>query len=311
MIGIDISNYQSTLPMQILKSNNISFTILKATESTTISDRSFYRHYNEGIDLNIPMGAYCYSHATDPEQAKNEAAFILHVIDGRNFPLGVYMDIEADAQMALSNSQLQEIVYSFCQVIRNGGYRPGLYGSEYRTWYKIDHNKLPSDVLKWVAHYGESPAFDCDIWQSTSRHRIDGYNGDLDLDQVMSKRFEFLVSGKDNPLTDDEGTHLQNELLKPGILFPPNPTVMALQLWLNHDLNSYGIKTPVDGQKTAQFFHDFDKFINDYNDKMSPATVLAYQLWLNFNCYNVPEDGEKSEQFLNTLREFSKDMRNC
>lgn len=311
MTGVDLSNYQASLSMDVLKSNGLSFAILKATESTTLSDRSFARHHDEGMELGIPMGAYCYSHATNVEQARSEAAFILHVVDGRELPLGIYMDVETDAQMALSNSQLQEVVHAFCQVIRNGGYRPGLYGSEYRTWYKIDRNRLPNDIIKWVAHYGKAPAFDCDLWQSTDQHRIDGYNGNLDYDHVLSKRFEDIVNAGYGPIVEEKPKPHQNELIKPGILFPQNPTVVAMQLWLNHDLNQYGIETPVDGQKTARFYQDFDNFINKYSDKMSEATVLAYQLWLNFNCYNVPEDGKKTEQFLDTLREFSKDMRTC
>lgn len=310
MTGVDLSNYQASLSMGDLKKNGLSFAILKATESITLSDRSFARHHDEGMELGIPMGAYCFSHATNVEQARSEAAFILHVVDGRELPLGIYMDVELDSQMAISNSQLQEVIHAFCQVIRNGGYRPGLYGSEYRTWHKIDQNKLPEDVIKWVAHYGKAPAFDCDLWQSTDQHRIIGYNGNLDYDHVLSKRFEDLVNswsiGDENQMEPQ-----QNELLKPGILFPRNPTVIAMQLWLNHDLNQYGIDTPIDGQKTTRFFEDFNDFIWNHSDKMSKDTVLAYQLWLNYNGYNVPEDGKKTKQFLNTLREFSKDMKSC
>lgn len=311
MTGVDLSNYQASLSMGDLKKNGLSFAILKATESITLSDRSFARHHDEGMELGIPMGAYCFSHATNVEQARSEAAFILHVVDGRELPLGIYMDVELDSQMALSNSQLQEVIHAFCQVIRNGGYRPGLYGSEYRTWHKIDRNKLPEDVIKWVAHYGKAPAFDCDLWQTTDQHYINGYDGNLDFDQVMSERFEDLVNAKDEPFVIEKPKPQQNELLKPGILFPPNPTVVALQLWLNHDLNEYGIETPIDGQKTARFFADFENFINNHSDKMSSATVLAYQLWLNYNCYNVPEDGKKTKQFLSVLKEFAKDMKSC
>lgn len=308
MTGVDLSNYQASLNIESLKQNGLSFAILKATESTTLSDRSFEKHYAALKTAAIPVGAYCFSHATNVEQARSEAAFILHVVKGKELPLGIYMDVELDSQMALSNAQLLDVVNAFCQVIRNAGYIPGLYGSEYRTWYKIDRNKLPADVIKWVAHYGKAPAFDCDIWQTTDQFRITGYDYYLDRDQAMSSRFVKMVEGI---TVEEKPKPKPSDILKPGVFFPPNPTVMALQLWLNHDLQKLGLGTPVDGQKTARFFEDFDNFIEHHSDHMSNATVLAYQLWLNYNGYNVEENGKKTKEFLETLKEFSKDMRKC
>lgn len=308
MTGVDLSNYQANLNVGTLKENGVSFAILKATEGTTYSDRSFVNHYNAAKEAKLPVGAYCFSHATNVEQARSEAAFILHMVKWKELPLGIFMDIELDSQMALSNNQLLEVVNAFCQVIRTAGYTPGLYGSEYRTWYKIVPSRLQADVIKWVAHYGKAPAFECDIWQKTDQGRINGYDSNVDMDQAMSSRFVNMV----NKVYAVEKPKLKpSDILKPGILFPPNPTVMALQIWLNHDLKEQGIETPVDGQKTARFYTDFDNFITKYNDKMSAETVLAYQLWLNYNGYAVPTDGRKTEAFLDTLREFSQDMRKC
>lgn len=308
MTGVDLSNYQASLSMGDLKKNGLSFAILKATESITLSDRSFARHHDEGMELGIPMGAYCFSHATNVEQARSEAAFILHVVDGRELPLGIYMDVELDSQMALSNNQLLEVVNAFCQVIRNAGYTPGLYGSEYRTWHKIDRNKLPEDVIKWVAHYGKAPAFECDIWQKTDQGRINGYPSNVDMDQAMSTRFIGMVA---NSGKEKEPEPAPNDRIKPGMIFPPNPTVVAFQLWFNYDLNEYGLSTPVDGQKTARFFNDIEHFINDESSKMSKATVLAYQLWMNYNGYETVVDGKKTKAFFSLLKEFVDGMRHC
>lgn len=308
MVGVDLSNYQAGLNIGSLKDNGVSFAILKATEGTTYSDRSFVNHYNAAKEAGIPVGAYCFSHATNVEQARSEAAFILHMVKGKDLPLGIYMDVELDSQMALSNNQLLEVVNAFCQVIRNAGYKPGLYGSEYRTWYKIAPSKLSSDVIKWVAHYGKAPAFDCDIWQKTDQGRINGYSSNVDMDQAMSTRFIGMVSNSDK---EKEPEPAPNDRIKPGMLFPPNPTVVAFQLWFNYDLNEYGLSTPVDGQKTARFFNDMEHFINEESSKMSKATVLAYQLWMNYNGYETAVDGKRTKAFFSLLKEFVNDMRHC
>ena len=250
MTGVDLSNYQAGLELQSLKADGKEFAILKATEGITIQDRSFKTFAKAANGLDFPIGAYCYGHATDVERARSEAAFILHVVKGFKLPLGIYYDVEAAEQLALSGKQLQEICEAFCQVIRAAGYSVGLYGSEYNLWYKIDHTKLPSDVIKWVAHYGKAPAFDCDLWQRTDQGRVLGYHGNVDIDEVFSERFYSMVN-KSNDKAEPA--------VKPGMLFPPNPTVLAFQLWLNY--NGYVCAT--DGQKTKEFFKILREFVDD------------------------------------------------
>lgn len=250
MNGVDLSNYQANLEIPSLQKNGYQFAILKATEGITISDRSFKRFATIANGIGLPIGAYCFSHATNVERARSEAAFILHQVEGIDLPLGIYMDVESSAQLALSAAQLQEVVEAFCQTIRAAGYIPGLYSSEYGAWSKINRNTLPADIIKWVAHYGKAPAFDCDLWQRSDQGRIPGYNGNVDLDEVLSERFYSMV------MKDEQGNA---PAVKPGMLFPPNPTVLAFQLWMNH--NGYACAT--DGQKTKEFFTVLREFVDD------------------------------------------------
>lgn len=250
MNGVDLSNYQAALEIPSLKKNGYEFAILKATEGITISDRSFKRFAEIGNGIGLPIGAYCYSHATSVERAQSEAAFILHQVEGLDLPLGIYMDVEAPNQLALSNSQLQSVVMAFCQTIKSAGYTAGIYGSEYNLWAKIDRSKLPSDIIIWVAHYGKAPAFECDLWQNSDKGAIPGYNGHVDIDVVLSERFYSMAK---KSVTDNDTP------IKPGMLFPPNPTVLAFQLWMNY--NGYPCAT--DGIKTKEFFNILREFVND------------------------------------------------
>lgn len=40
-------------------------------------------------------------------------------------------------------------------------------------------------------------------------------------------------------------------------------------------------------------------------------TVLAFQLWMNYNGYNVEANGHKSAEFFNVLKQFVADMEVC
>lgn len=253
MTGIDISHYQAKMTdFAAAKSGGVCFAIMKATEGTTISDRSFATHYAGATAAGLPVGAYVFSHATTPDQAKAEAAFALHVIAGRPLPLGIYYDVETDKQMRLSNGQLQEIVAAFCTAIRAAGYTPGLYGSEYNLWAKISLTMLPADVIRWVAHYGTRPAISCDLWQDTDNSIVDGYGGPVDRDVALSQRFELMAQ-------DDAATPSQPEPKEEDK--DVDYVVLALQSCMAHD--GYWPKNKLDGVKTQAFREKLLEYAQD------------------------------------------------
>ena len=45
-------------------------------------------------NLNIPYGVYYYSLAIEAAQAKKEAEYVNHLLDGRVPELGVFIDLE-------------------------------------------------------------------------------------------------------------------------------------------------------------------------------------------------------------------------
>ena len=60
----------------------------------------------------------------------------------------------------------------------------------------------------WIPHYGanngkvsSSPQFSCDIHQFTSVGRLDGYNGNLDLNRLMgTKPLSYFIEAQDAPV---------------------------------------------------------------------------------------------------------------
>ena len=195
MNGIDISHYQEGLDMKRLKEGGFDFAILKITEGTSYKDASAVDFYLAAKEAGIPVGGYCYSHATTPEQAWAEARYMLETINGFPFPLGLYLDIEEADQLALPAETLYAIAAAWCGTIQEAGYVAGLYSSEGTLWAKISANRVPKDVIVWVAHYGNQPDVPCDIWQSSDSGSVPGYNGNVDTDVVRSTRFERMVQG--------------------------------------------------------------------------------------------------------------------
>ena len=195
MNGIDISHWQDGLDMSRVKEGGHEFAILKITDGATYRDQSAVDFYVEAGKAGIPVGGYCYSHATTPEQAWTEAQYMLETINGFPFPLGLYLDIEEEAQLALPAETLYAIAAAWCKTIQDAGYVAGLYGSEGTLWAKINPNRVPSGVMVWIAHYGKQPDVPCDLWQSSDSGSVPGYNGPVDTDVVRSEAFERMVQG--------------------------------------------------------------------------------------------------------------------
>lgn len=192
--GIDISSWQAGISESAL--NSVDFAILKISEGTTWVDPQFDNFYRMA---KIPLGAYVYSHATTEDEARAEAKKAIQLARGRALPLGIYMDVEEQKQLALRDSELTAVVKAFCDEIKAGGYRAGAYGSNGNLWAKVGVDYLGKDVLMWTAQWGGRPAKG-DIWQFTASDHVDGYGERVDGNKVLSERFARLVV--DNPETD-------------------------------------------------------------------------------------------------------------
>ena len=193
MRGVDISHYQKGLSIKQIKDAGNEFAIIKLTEGNFLIDSAAFGFYHEAFTLGFPVGCYCYSHATTPEQARREAEFLLKTINGFPMPCGIFLDVEEPKQLELDYKQLMSVLLAWCSVITDAGYVPGVYGSEYNLWAKVSPEDLPPDTLVWVAHYGKEPDMHCDLWQSSDSGHVDGYSGNVDTDETRSAWFKSLV----------------------------------------------------------------------------------------------------------------------
>lgn len=259
MRGVDISHYQDGMRMNLLPQSGYKFAIMKVSEGRGLRDRNFDSFYAEAMDLGIPVGAYVFSHATTPDAAVAEAKYALSVINGRELPLGIYMDVETSGQMSIPKSQLRDTAKAFCRTVEQAGYRSGIYGSEYNAWARLDPYDFPKNLI-WVAHYGKEPEIPCDIWQSSDNGRVAGYVGAIDTDQVMSDRMKNIISGhngsndSDGNETDSGGNEPDLPYIRPDISVMMLQAVMACNGYWNEDVD--GIRTDAFRERIVEFAKD-------------------------------------------------------
>lgn len=179
--GIDISYcQQGKIDWDKL---DVDFIIARAGYGKTSKqkDNTFEINYTKAKLKGIPIGAYWYSYAKTPEEAKLEAKACIEVLKGKQLEYPVYYDVEENSQYALGKNTVSAMIEAFCSEMEAAGYFVGFYTN--LSWY---NNVISENVKKryalWIAHWNVSaPGANGGLWQYKVG-KCNGIDGDCDLD---------------------------------------------------------------------------------------------------------------------------------
>ena len=206
--GIDVSKYQGDINWTKVKSSGIDFAIIRAgyrgygTSGTLVTDSKFRENIQGAIRNNIDVGVYFFSQAITENEAIEEANYVLNLVKDYKITYPIVIDTEDVSNATgradnLSKGQRTKIAETFCESIKNSGYKPMIYANKWWLKEQLDMNVLEKyDV--WIAHYTgaikDNPfakPSDYDrkysIWQYTDKGKIDGITGYVDLDITVNK----------------------------------------------------------------------------------------------------------------------------
>ena len=182
--GIDISKWNKEIDYSKLKEQGIEFAIIRCGygKQSNQKDELFEQHYANLKANGIKVGCYLYSYCNAEENAKLEAENCLNFIKGKEFDLPVFYDLEDKVTKHLGKEKITNIALKFCEIIRNAGYKAGVYAN--LDWFKnyIDVKKLDNCYI-WLAQWADthSADFRVDFWQYTDSGKILGITGNVDL----------------------------------------------------------------------------------------------------------------------------------
>lgn len=186
---IDVSYCQTGVDYNKVKNSGIDAVIIRAGfgKETYQKDSEFETHYRNAKKAGLAVGVYWYSYAYSVAEAKQEAKVCLACIKGKMLELPVYYDLEESGQTRLGMSALTNIAIAFCEAIKSGGYRAGVYSN--LNWLNnyLDYEKLRSKYSIWLAQWSSNPSKNCDIWQNADNGRISGISGNVDTDVIINK----------------------------------------------------------------------------------------------------------------------------
>lgn len=178
--GIDVSHWQGAIDWNAVAADDIQFVMLGTRYSGNI-DPYFDTNARSAAAAGLDVGVYIYSYATSVEAAEAEADFVLSLIKDYKISYPVAFDMEDNSQTAMTKEELAAMANAFCKKIRDAGYYPIIYANDYWLANKLDMSLMPYPV--WVARYQQKHNYQKPImWQATSTGRVNGVNGNVDID---------------------------------------------------------------------------------------------------------------------------------
>lgn len=197
--GIDVSDNQGVINWGRVKSAGCQFAILRSVRRSGKTDNQFVNNLLGCRAQGIPVSVYKYTYATSQAAAQEEARQVVELLQAHALDCKVWWDVEDRPTLAgLGRENLTNIIRAAREVIEAAGYQFCMYSGQYvikEAWY--DWTAF-QDCPWWVARY---PLDDDGLtlrdvpehmppdvpmrlngWQWTSKGRIAGINGNVDMD---------------------------------------------------------------------------------------------------------------------------------
>lgn len=192
--GIDIASYQAGLDFSKVPCD---FAIIKATQGTGYTNPDCVRAVEQAMSLGKGVGVY---HYISGGNAVAEANFFINSILNWIGKVMICLDWELDQNSAWGDESYLEQVIN--QVIARTGVPPMIYAPASRYNQVAEVAKRHNCGL-WIAQYADmnptgyqntpwnEGAYTCAIRQYSGSGRLNGWNGDLDLDKFYGSLDDF------------------------------------------------------------------------------------------------------------------------
>lgn len=193
---IDVSTYNGDIDWNAVKAAGVDYAIIRVGyrgygTARLVQDRRFEQNMRGAINAGIRVGAYIVTQAVNTEEAVEEASFIVEKCRGYNVTLPLAIDVEWAGNSyeegranSISASTRTDVINAFARTVMNSGYTAMAYAN--KDWFenKIYSGNLFSSCKIWLAQYRNTEytyGGRVNMWQYTSKGRVDGINRDVDI----------------------------------------------------------------------------------------------------------------------------------
>ena len=221
ILGVDVSEHQHAVDWQQVKESGVDFAFIRLgrrgyTEGGLFNDPWFEENYDGARESTVLVGVYFYSQAITPEEAREEAEFLLGRLEERELDLPIVYDWELidneDADIArtkdLGMEERTACALAFCETVEEAGYEAAVYFNRTLGYYGYDLAKL-TDYPFWFALPVAPPElcwpsfyYKVDLWQYSFTDTVPGIEGETDMNMLFIPLVEETPAPEESPTPD-------------------------------------------------------------------------------------------------------------
>ena len=192
-VGIDISRWQETVDFEQVKAAGCEFVYMRIggyDEGELYTDRYYRQNIVGAKAAGLKIGIYWHAEEGSDQEVRESAAYLLEILAGTEIDYPIAYDFEDFLHFERYGMNLYDLnrhLDIFAEEIEAAEYKACLYNSKYYL-ESIWTNEVGHPV--WVANYTKETGYQGDyfLWQHSNTGRIDGIEGDVDLDVMYWDR---------------------------------------------------------------------------------------------------------------------------
>jgi GH25 family lysozyme M1 (1,4-beta-N-acetylmuramidase) len=198
---IDISHHQIPSAVDYDKlAKQLDLAIVRTQYGSSTLDKYYKIHHEEFRKRGIPTNAYAWVRGINLTDMEIEATDFYNRTKEFN-PEVWWLDVEE-----VSMPDMRSGISAYVKKLRELGARKvGAYIAHH-LYSGLNLNLAEFDAV-WIPRYGTNtgvqqvkPAFPCDIWQYSSVAKLDGYAGNLDVNEIISDKSLDFFTGNPTPV---------------------------------------------------------------------------------------------------------------
>lgn len=189
--GIDVSRFQGDVDWEQVKASGVEFVFVRlgnrnSQDGTLTEDTKAKENLAGAKAAGLKIGAYFFSQAVSPEEAKEEAVLALEILGDTRLDLPLAYDWEIFSDDGRTKTVTKDVLLScvktFCAQVESAGYKPMVYFNLELSKTLLDPEDI-SEYPFWFAQYADAPELPWEMafWQYSDRGTVPGIEGNVDL----------------------------------------------------------------------------------------------------------------------------------
>lgn len=192
-LGIDVSEYQGEIDWDAVRDAGVEFVFVRvglrsARDGIIREDQRAIENLTGAREAGLEVGAYFFSQASTKTEAREEADFLLNLLQEQELDLPVAFNWETVEGITydITKEKVTTITKTFCDRIEAAGYESMVYFNKDHARRYFDVTQL-KDYNIWYAQYADYPDTTCQpkYWQYTDQGTVPGIEEKVDLNLYL------------------------------------------------------------------------------------------------------------------------------